>query len=378
MSWTQFGYNEKNDGHVPMQLRGNAGETIWSKKITDTDEDDECIRALPLMDSDGNIYCVSGQCDWDYDKGYIYKVDKDGNEIWTVFNGHNMTEAPIIADGKIIVPGDQGYITAYSLDGEQQWETRAEADSVTAPLAYSGDAMYVSTWSKLTSIDIPTGSINWQYGGLRSPGTPAIGSYVYFSDGGHLYALDKGNGGEIWKTYLNQDEQWYGAPPALGHGNVYIGVNGGVNATDYYVLDADDGGMVWSKEFNHFCAAGSAVGDDAVYTGESGQHEWFYKLSLDGTEEWHSTEPIDDTEGAPIITPDGMVLFSANRMYMLDSSDGSLVWSHGTSGWGHGPIADTDGFVYFTSTNGYLYKVGGTRSSVDLPSKKIYATRRML
>jgi outer membrane protein assembly factor BamB len=82
------------------------------------------------------------------------------------------------------------------------------------------------------------------YGDVTPTSTPALDNQRLYvgSDDGHLWALDKRNGGPIWKFGINgSNKMRIRSSPVVFEGNIYFGSYNG----DVYCINADSGRELW-------------------------------------------------------------------------------------------------------------------------------------
>lgn len=172
------------------------------------------------------------------------------------------------------------------------------------------------------------------------------------SDEGILYAVDTGNGAELWRFTVGSDIHSY---PAVADGVVYVGSYDG----NLYAVDAKEGTLRW-KFGAEYGVVGSApvVEDGVVYFGADDGNVYAVDAE-EGTELWRFTLPDQKIRSAPAVAG-GIVYFTCNvGLYAVDApsgmqrwrslNDGSLMGPENDFRFGSSNVAVADGVVYAVS-----------------------------
>ncbi|MHC1599917.1 MAG: outer membrane protein assembly factor BamB family protein, partial [Candidatus Methanospirareceae archaeon] len=215
--------------------------------------------------------------------------------------------APIVADGKVFVIDARGYALAFD--------------------AKSGEEI----WNRSLSCE------GWQF----QLATPAYGGgKVFFAtNDGHVYALDPETGDEIWSNRIAATYDQLNTPVTYADGRVYVGSyksdNGENETGKYYCLDASTGNVLWSRpsgtEKGYYWAGAAVIGDYLVYGDRASVLTCVYRDN--GT----LADGIKITTDIP-----------------FNKSDAGGIRSS---------VAYSEGFVYFTSEGGYVWKIGFNEST---------------
>ncbi len=216
--------------------------------------------------------------------------------------------APIMAEGKVFVIDAKG--CAWALDAKKGEEI----------------------WNKSLS------SEGWQY----QLATPAYGEgKVFFATkDGHIYALDPQDGTTLWTNNIAATNDLLNTPVTYADGNVYVGSyksENGENATGiYYCLDASSGDVLWSSP--------SDTGKGYYWTGACVIDN--YLVYGDGDSVLTSVYKDNGTKVDEINITDG----------------GSISFNKSDAGSIKSSVAYSEGFAYFTSEGGYVWKTGFNES----------------
>ena len=379
-------YSSSDDLYVPsnngpedvylLKLNAETGDTIWTKSYGGTDTE----RAYDIIvHSDNHIY-ISGRSSSNDNiftgnngnsDGFIMKIDKDGDVIWTELYGgtqpesfYGLVEAP---NGNIVAVGETG-----SSDGD------LSSVNVGTGLAW------------IIEIDSDNGDIVWQN---VTPGVQDPTNAEYIEN--------------FWDVILLSDESGYVAVGSDGHFNDF-------NTDNIMVMKFDlSGDKVWEKGFggpqrdwaagvveydnNLFVAgnAGAQGGDVSDFYGLS--DFWVLKLDMDG-------DLVEEKVfgGTDLEYPYGIELDESNNTLILTgitrSDDNDLDGSTSYGGidawafvlnpteleiqsdyrWG-GSDSDFAHQVVFNTNNSFPIIVGRTNSddgyfSKDFNSTVLFAT----
>jgi len=99
------------------------------------------------------------------DNGNFYALSEDGTVKWQYESKHATSDyataaAPIVADNKVIVGYEAGYVGALTLlDGQLLWRTPISAN--VASLAVDSNSLYITSGTNIYSIKMDDGKIQW-------------------------------------------------------------------------------------------------------------------------------------------------------------------------------------------------------------------------
>ena len=150
--------------------------------------------------------------------------------------------APVIAGGGVIVGSADGSLSVYLLEqGRQGWtvdigeaagstELERVIDVDSTPLIYGDNIYSVSSRGNLSAVELRSGRVLWQrqYSSYRE--VSISGNSLFLTDvKGHVYAIDRNNGLELWSqlSFTNR------------------GVTGPVPQGNYVVVGDFEGYLHW-------------------------------------------------------------------------------------------------------------------------------------
>ncbi|MFC6719199.1 PQQ-binding-like beta-propeller repeat protein [Natrialbaceae archaeon GCM10025810] len=235
-----------------------------------------------------------------------------------------------LPDGGVVIPGDTGYVTALSADGDVRW--RGETDME----------------------------------GRGIHGTPVVADgrvYIGAYDG-VLYAFDAESGDEVWSTDLGDA---IGSSPKYDGERLFVAVEYADPEGSTFAVDPDSGEVLWEDDEHRPTdhphstpAIDPETGTMVVGSNDGSLYAWEYP-SLEFA--WSfETAPENDTDGeikGPIVTYDGAAFFGSwdERIYRVDLEEGTEDWSFETGGLSMtGPGVDPVRHeLYAGSHDGNLY-----------------------
>ncbi|MFA1611264.1 outer membrane protein assembly factor BamB family protein [Halobellus rubicundus] len=159
----------------------------------------------------------------------------DTDVAWEVSLDGDVRSGPAVADGSVYVADESGTVTAVGVDGDRRWSQSLDG-AIYGGVAVAGGHVFVGTTAgEVVALAREGGSVAWRApaegaihaspavateadgtGGTGEAGTAT----VYAGDhAGTLSAFDAAKGDVRWRLSLGR---WADAPPALGHGAVFL------------------------------------------------------------------------------------------------------------------------------------------------------------
>lgn len=217
----------------------------------------------------------------------------------------------------------------------------------------------------------PKGTIHGTYASpsvatVELDGQPKDLVYEKLYDG--IYVYDAENGQYVWSYPFSGSWYWWGMPPAVYDGKVYVGGFDG----EFYCLNAATGALVWQKSIGG--VAGSpiygapTVSNGVVYVGVTDGN--LYALdALNGDTVWtfptgglgFSTPAVADVGGEEVV----YIGATDNKVYAVNASTGLERWNYPTGNYIHCSPAVSEGVVYIGSYDNNLYALDADTGSFD-------------
>jgi len=325
-----------NDNFFVYAIDRDTGSVNWRYKMPDQ------TWSLPAVDAtNGNVFVGNNNLLPILGKN-TFAIDANGNTTWSAVTLGTIAASPMLANGRVVVGGFDGYVRAYDeASGAELWNV-ATRDHVYASPARQPDGTIVQPSTDGTVYGIRDGKIAWTFDvGEPVRSSPAVDGdgNVYFGGGdGRLYALNA-DGTLRWAMKLiDAGRNDLNASPALGKDAIIIaGESGQIFSVPYDFCLRDD------TKTDPRCAAPAPLPSGAalVYTSRFG--------ALATTDSLYANEPLTLT----LVVRDG-----AQKLAILDSSSITVNVT---------PAADVDvevsgdgKFVKVTPKKGFVAAGDGT------------------
>lgn len=247
--------------------------------------------------------------------------------------------------------------------GSMRWSFAADHPSPihsTPALGYDGTLYFTDLAGRLLALT-PQGVLKWQLPVGWSVASPAVGpDGTVYTDGGNALHAVSPDGQRLWRWPFNGGHV-HTAPAVGADGTIYIGV---INpGTQLYAINPD-GTEKWRFEAGaRIYPAPVVAADGTVHFGTLDDIAQFFAVRPDGTLSWQRNARAGWDYGEPILTWNGQVFFSADRIYAFDRHGGTR-WEfrapgHFTSSGAIGPEgqlvqADNAGNMVAVSPAGML------------------------
>ncbi len=341
------------------------------------------------------INAETGEVEWEYDSSVL------GTRAYYAYKG-------AAAYGRIydcaISVDPNGWVVCWdAVSGELLWKQPAYYNIAYNTVAIADGKVYTSTCDQpggrataglimpgyaFTCFDAFTGEQLWTIPGLNVANPTIAYGNVYAAVGGYLYCIGDETPAEPWafgfsgnldtpRVAVGQTgpsdlsyPKWsfqtggeVGSSPAVVDGKVYIGSHD----QNWYCLDAYTGAEIWSFATGFRVMSSAAVVGGRVYTG-SDDGKFYCLDAATGSKVWeHSAGGLIDNiifpvewqpRSSPIIV--GSKLYAGSldgKLYCLNIADGSEAWTYTTGGPIGGSPAYSNGVIYITSTDSYMYAI---------------------
>lgn len=232
-----------------------TGETVWKRTL---EEDPQWwgIASSPLVLEEGVLVTA-------FSSGTIYRLDLDGDEVWSLSTGRTDPYAsPASRDGRVYFAG--GDPALYSVDlssGAPLWKLPTEAPITSTPSVAYG-SVFFATREALLAVDAATGDELWKEPMRGTISSPAVsrGRVYVGSDDAALECRDATDGELIWRAEVDSPVR---SSPLVAGGLVYFGSYQGV----VYALDALDGSEIWSYPIGEYLIASPSISDGVLFIG---------------------------------------------------------------------------------------------------------------
>jgi len=240
------------------------------------------------------------------------------------------------------------------------WKYKTGGPIQASPVV-ANDTVYVaSTDHWLYALDAKQWGIKWRFkaGGIIRYAPAVWNNRVYFSArNNHVYALNAETGEWLWEF---RSGTWMDSPPILSKGRLYIGAYTKkihiINATTGE-LESQPQGRVYIDGIEYVCSRGQL-------RPISPQHN---------VNAWRELTPLTYSYPA---TANGVVYIGArdNQIHALDIESREEIWSYRTKGFIDAAPAISDGVLYVTSDDGYVYAFTNQEGEDPQPQERTAQT----
>ena len=311
--------------------------------------------------------------------GILYAINSDTGDIKWTFDlretNHTrrpIKSAPAIYKNIIIINSWDNVIFALdSVNGSLKWKYESKYPLLygahsgffinPSPTIYKGRVYIGLADGRIHAIDIETGEEDWNFDtGEIIRSTPAIyDDILYIGSGRYLYALDAETGNLIWKKEASSDII---SSPVVKNGAVYFGAE-----NKFYSLNHLNGKVIWiySLPTGSYIESSPAISNSAIYfSGGDWEYEPpkgnLYALDLKtGKLKWvregYFTRISPSISGNIIYCGEYCTPSDKSRVYAINASDGSILWSYKTNYVVTSIPAFENGRVFIAGGDGYLY-----------------------
>jgi|DewCreStandDraft_5_1066085.scaffolds.fasta_scaffold01244_30 outer membrane protein assembly factor BamB len=315
------------------------------------------MRCSPAIGADGTIYVIDTSRYW-------HAVNPDGTRKWRAYHDYQDTSFPAVDENGVIYAG--GYYSLYAAypDGTRKWKYSTGSYVPSSPNVASDGTILVGSRDNYLYAINPDGSLRWRYNtGDAVESSPALddADNVYFCRYSYyVYSLDI-FGNLRWSRYL-AGEIFYASPAVVGN-VVYVA------GSELYALAKDTGDALWNVPLG---AAGSrsspcVASDGTIYVGTD--DGYLYAVDPNGTVKWSQPVASDAIRTAPVVCANGFIYVgSRDYKFYCVNPNGTVKWSYTTGNPIYGSAAiGSDGTVYVTSTDRYLYAFPSVSGAIAPP-----------
>jgi len=271
----------------------------------------------------------------------------------------------VTSNNMVYVGSSNGLLYAVdALSGQLKWSFNGGGMQMDGPICYQGKVyVTVSGGGPVYCLNEQTGAIIWSRASAASSGygTPcvfngtvyigsskAIGGFIECS----LNAIDANTGTLKWSKII--------ANTMYGSLNTATAVAGYVVITEFvtglHVLDAVTGNEVWTIGLG-INSANPLVKNGIIYIGGEFTFLKAYDIAT-GTIVWQNNTIFGNTSGCPVMANNMIYVNAGFKMYGVNKTTGTIVWSQ--TSWGSGyfssaSVSLSDTALYTASNDGFLY-----------------------
>jgi hypothetical protein len=274
---------EIDDTYVYTQNRGNLykldsdGNEVWGYAEHNND--------VTAITADSNGYVYSGDMD-----NEIHKIDIDGNNVWkNTYNSDTILSLALDSNGNVYAASDC-YLRKFDSDGNYVWSYYAGSYNYIYSIAVDIDGYIYAGTSKDEVHKIDSNGDNvWTYtehsGDVNGVAVDSDGNVYSASDDNEVHKIDS-NGNNVWKYTEHTD--YVNSVEVDSNKNVYSGSRD----TEVHKIDSN-GNNVW-KYTEHSGDVNAVTVDSDGYVYSASNDEEVHKIDSSGNNVWKNTEQYND------------------------------------------------------------------------------------
>ena len=343
--WANNGGNSENTAKSPYESQING------KIATVIDIYGEIVNDI-VIDSEGNIYVVTAEA--------IYSFDKSGNQRWFYASESMEGNFSGLAIGRDVIVSPRSGDTLYFInqhDGTKYGSSNIyQASSAFAPVIDKNANLYV-----VSEYQVSTGSYNlvivpyksWAIGGaiklLSLGGNKPIASPVLNDNilvvlcENRLVVYDL----KTSKSLFIKSGNYADVRPVIGEGNVVYAVLG-----DSIVAYANTGSQLWKTKVTGNICQLVLDSDEGLYAVNGNGNLYKYNL-VDGAQSLISD--LNVSSGV-LIGNNGNLYFACNNIFYEIDNRGNVLWKCdvGSEIIGN-PVMDSEGIIYIRTSDDRIY-----------------------
>ena len=296
--------------------------------------------------------------------GVLHALDRaSGTELWSVDVGAS-PRPPTVANGTAYVTASNNRVYAFDVEsGDLQWSYNTGDKGISQAIVYE-DSVYVTTRvgdsydtdeGAVYALDPETGQREWhqEFGNQPIDSPPVVTDTTVYvaTQKGEVRALDRLSGTPRWTESFSGG---FDSAPTIRDNTLYVGNKNG----DVLALDPSDGSTEWSRSIEGSIHRSLAVSDERVYAVAG--DELVAVSRSNHSERW--TFQADGVLTTPPVVTDGTAYVGSKegqRIYGVDTFDGSERWRHYTSRLTDG-LALVNDTLYYGTRGGLTALTGET------------------
>lgn len=352
---SQFRRSLENWGYYPEETVPDTVDVEW--RIPEHNTDDHTAAKASAVPLSEDAIVFPG------DTGYLTALSVDGEVLWqqeTDMVGRGIHGTPVVAEGMVYVGAYDGILYGFDAQtGEKRWETKL-GGSIGGSPTYDGDAIYVAVEypdpeGSTFAVDPDSGDVVWEDDQGRPTDhphcTPAIdpttGTITLGSNDGMLYAWEYPSLEFKWRFETDPDNDTDGEikePIAAYDDAAFFGSWD----RNIYRVDLETGTEDWSFETGGLSMVGPGVDPtrDEIY---GGSHDGnLYALDAQTGEERWRFETDRPLTGCPTVCQDRIVFGSKDQtLYAIETDTAEEVWRVESDGSVTSTPRVHDGAIYY-------------------------------
>jgi outer membrane protein assembly factor BamB len=365
--WSMFRHDSGHTGFSPSSAP-NTNNIFWTFQIGGR------IISSPAV-ADGKVFVGS------MDNNATYALDQSaGTLLWSSQLDERIWGSPSVDGGNVFITDNSKLYALNESTGTRAWTRGFGYMSLLCSSAVAKDNIVFvgSDGGGIFALDQMTGSIIWNYSGLRICSTPAITDNmifaVSFAQNAKIYCLEEFTGELVWSKDVSQiSDGSYFSSPTVSDGMIIVGLNAvASDVGTILALDEYSGATIWSQQIGHIFSS-PAVAYGKVFVGSYDKKVYAFD-ELTGNLAWTYTTGDRIEMSSPAVADSKVFIGSDDHnVYALDATIGTKMWNYTTGHWVDSSPAVSDGVVYVGSLDGKVYAFGQSTTYLGIYSITAYA-----
>lgn len=302
-------------------------------------------------DLNSDIAIISGNPVFASKDGVVYSASaSDGSLLWSYDAGEPIDASPCAINASTLAVATRGgKVLFISTRGKET--SRYQVGASPMWLACSTNRFFVATSDRVSSWSVQGKQI-WNFSLSSPPGPLSLaGKSLYFTSGGKLYSLVSLTGVQNWAS--EAENSYLSRPQEFGDG-VFFGATDG----KLYSFSKVTGKRRFAYQTGGWVIGTPLFTDDSVLFGSADGS--FYSLTENGNLQFKfkAGEGIWASPMAHAGAGGNVAVFGTTdgKLFGIDSSTGSEIWSFSTTGRVNSP-QEASGLIFFTTNKAKLYAV---------------------
>lgn len=351
---------EKATGREPAKLgefKPTAkAEVRWHQDVGSAGR----VAMLPAV-MDGAVYAAD-------ETGDLYRMRADsGKKVWHVDSGVKISAGVGAGEGLVLVGGEKGDVLAYDEEGKLRWHVLVSSEVTSAPQISQGIVVVRSGDGRITALRSSDGKQLWLFERALPALTIRTSAGVLIQDGviyaglpaGKLVAIDLASGLLNWEATVSVPSGNTELERVSDVTSVPVGSSGQVCAAAYQgnvaCFDIKQGVLLWSREVSS--STGMTLKERYLYvTDDDDNVSALDKIS--GSALWKNDKFVHRHVSRALVL-NGFVVVGdhAGYLHILNRDDGGIAARLKTGGAITSAPVEIDGGVLVQTSDGGLYSV---------------------
>lgn len=303
-------------------------EIIWDESFGGSDEDRKLRLETAVIGS--SIFTVDSD-------GELSAFNlEDGDDLWSVDLGYEITAGVGVSEDKILLGTRNGHVLAVNpVDGKLIWDRRIATTVLSAPVASAGKVIVQAVNGKIYALDESTGEQLWLYKKeepsltLRGTSAPAVVSDVAITGfaTGTIVALTIETGKQVWELPVSQPSgrneierlSDVDARPIIKNFRLFVASYHG----KVICVDIRSGEQIWARDLSIY--NDMSLDEENIYVLDDRGVLFAFNQET-GSTVWQQAQFVGRNPAPPAVVNDSLVVGDIEGyVHWLDTDDGRIL-----------------------------------------------------